>query len=144
MRERLGARVLGWWPDVPVAFSITFGSIIMLLNRDGAERTAITRATTSTMGDGYLLLTAILGVVLAGLVIAHRAVGASWAAAALGILLTVYGFSIHVAYKGDAAGTLFIYYALATLLVNRSIVLARGLVLPRWRDPSAWSPRSRR
>ncbi len=142
-RERVGARVLGWWPDVLVSFFLVFGSIIMLANRDGAERIAVTRATNGTIGDVFLASMTLGGFALAGLIIARRPVGASWCAAFLGILLTAYGFAIYIAYKGDAAGTLFVYYALATLMVNRSIVLARGIVIPRWRDPTVWTPRRR-
>ncbi len=142
-RERLSRTIVGWWPDVLVGLFVTLGAVIMFINRDGAERIAIARTTTGTVGDIYLLATALGGLVLAGLVIARRPVGASWAAATLGVLLTFYGLSIYVAYKGDAAGTLFVYYGFAALLINRSIVLARGLVIPRWRDPDVWAPRRR-
>jgi hypothetical protein len=137
-RERLmsslaARRLADWWPDMYTSLLAILGAASVLANTDGAERVAIGRLMPGAIGDVYLCCILFAALTLIVGVARHRAVIASRCASTLGILLALNGGCVVLAFGGGAVMAACTYLMVALLLINRSYVLARGVVVPRWR-----------
>lgn len=126
-------RLSSWWPDLYASILALLGASAVLVNEAGAERFAIGKLFPGATGVAYLALViaAALGLILA--VLFRRAIQASWAASALAILLALNGGCVTIAFGTDSIFAACGYVIAAMLLLNRSYVLARGVVVPSWR-----------
>lgn len=120
------------WPDAFYAMLAIFGATMLLLNSSAAERLSITKLLPHVLATGYLLLLVGTCVGIIGAVIAQRAVIASRCATVLAILIAFNGGAVYIAFGSDVYMTMCGWFMLAILIMNRSYVLARGVVVPSW------------
>jgi hypothetical protein len=138
--ERIRVRLFDIWPDVYVASLAAFGALVVLINRDGSDRVSIGKVLPHAAADIYLAATLIVAGGLIAFIVRKDAVRASWCASALGSLLALNGCAVFIASGSGSVYAMCAYYMAAALLINRSFVLARGVVVPRWRDPHVYRP----
>ena len=140
LRMRLRAsrcvnRLRDWWPDSVYASLLAVAALVLIVNRDGAERLTIGRALPGEAADIYLAGVLLVCVALLASIMRRKPVIASRSAAVLAILLAVQGVLV-LGHMGTASiFAASAYLAASCLVVNRSIVLARGIVVPWWIVP---------
>jgi hypothetical protein len=130
---RLRATAIDSWPDAYASLLAILGAVVVLINRNGAERVSIGRLLPGHWADIYLWLILLAAGALVIAIGRRRHLAASRAAVALSLLLSLNGAAVFIAYGSDSVFAACAYQMVAVLLMNRSYVLARGQVVPRWR-----------
>jgi hypothetical protein len=120
------------WPDGYVSVFAALGAFSVLANEASAERVSITRLLPDWAANAYLVLVCLAGICIFLGVAIRRPVIASRGAVILAILIAFNAGAVWLAYRGDATFTMCLYCIATFLVMNRSYVLARGVVVPGW------------
>lgn len=138
--HRCISRLRDWWPDTLVGALLAIGSTVMLVNRDGAERLSLGQVLPGPSSDVYLacLLATALGLIAS--IIRRRAVDASRSAAVASLLLALQGAMVVGSHGTASIMASVAYLGFSLLVLNRAIVLARGVLVPVWLIPASERP----